>query len=138
MWRLLVCTLALGVVTSAAIAEEPIQLTEGQMDAVTAGQVTQTVIARAIGGAGGAGGSGGTGGAGNAGGGAGGAGAGGGGGGGGNAGSGGAGQGGSGGSGGVATGGFGGSGGSGGPGGPGIATAVGVLVVLPPCVGVCS
>ena len=61
MVRTLVASaLVWGAVSSAAIADEPIELTDAQMDIVTAGQVgtTPNVVARAIGGAGGAGGAG--------------------------------------------------------------------------------
>jgi hypothetical protein len=133
---LLVSGLALGTLTSTAIAKEPIRLTDVQMDTVTAGQVAPSlnVTATATGGAGGAGGAGGPGGAGgsifdSASGGAGGTGGLGGGGG-------------PGGGGGTiadsANGGPGGTGGPGGPGGPAIATAVGVSVKLPSCVGICA
>jgi hypothetical protein len=137
---LLVSAFALGAVNSTAVAMGPIQLTVDQMDAITAGQVDPTttmdsVIATAIGGDGGDGGDGGTGGAADA---AGGAGGGGAGGGGGAAGAGGSGTGGAGGDGGIAIGGLGGSGGPGGPGGAAVATAVGIAVVLPSCVGVCG
>jgi hypothetical protein len=143
---LLVSGLTLGNLTSAAIAEEPIRLTDVQMDAVTAGQINATleVVAIATGGAGGFGGAGGgiidtaSGGHGGAGG--------------------------FGGAGGgiidTATGGGGGAGGDGGGGGSGgriidsanggaggaggfaIATAIGVLIVteitFPSCVGLCA
>jgi hypothetical protein len=123
---LVVSGLALGAVTSTAIGQEPIQLTEFQMDAVTAGQViptsTSISISRLPGGAGGAGGGGGSGGAAEAGGGSGGTG--------GDTGGGG----GAGGAGGIAIGGLGGPGGPGGPGGVSIAASV----VLPSCVGLCG
>jgi hypothetical protein len=143
--------LALGALTSTTLAEpvpplpqfKPIvdviaakQLSDVQLGAITAGQtVTRPLaVATAIGGPGGSGGSGGAGGTASSPGGVGGSGfsfAG-------SGGQGGTGQGGNGGSGGVAIAGFGGSGGPGGPGGPAVATAVGVSVVLPSCIGVCS
>ncbi len=134
MVTLVASALVWGAVSSAAIADEPIKLTDAQMDTLTAGQVgtTPDVIATAIGGAGGAGGAGGDAGA------TGGAGGGGFGGSGGTGGGGGGGQGGSGGAGGFALGGPGGPGGLGGPGGPAVATAVGVSVTLPSCVGICG
>jgi hypothetical protein len=122
---LLVSGLTLGNLTSAAIAEEPIRLTDVQMDAVTAGQINATleVVAIATGGAGGFGGAGGgiidtaTGGGGGAGG-----------------------DGGGGGSGGRIIDSA--NGGAGGAGGFAIATAIGVLIVteitFPSCVGLCA
>jgi hypothetical protein len=132
----MVSAFALGAGTP-AVATEPIELTEVQMDTITAGQVIPdlTVIAISRGGDGGVGGDGGTGGAAGSGGGDGGGGSGGDGGG---TGTGGSGEGGDGGDGGTSTGGSGGTGGTGGPGGPSVATAVGTLVVLPACVGVCA
>ena len=52
---LLVSGLALGTLTSAAIAKEPVRLSDVQMDTVTAGQVAPPlkVVAIATGGAGG-------------------------------------------------------------------------------------
>jgi hypothetical protein len=137
---LVVSAFALGTGVPAAVAIEPIHLTVGQMDTITAGRVVSTstansVIARAIGGDGGDGGDGGGGGVADSTGGPGGGGAGGGGG---ATGAGGSGTGGAGGAGGTAIGGLGGLGGPGGPGGTAVATAVGVLVLLPSCVGVCS
>jgi hypothetical protein len=122
---LVVSGLSLGAMISAAIGQEAIQLTEIEMDTITAGHftVTTTAIAVAIAGDGGAGGTGGEGGGAEAGGGAGGTG--------GATVAGAIGEGGAGGAGGMAIGGLGGLGGSGGGGGDAHAKAVAVSIVRP-------